>query len=1294
VFVLCAVLINTTGCHREPDQLSPDKKPFTTYRDIPGVTAQEISAIESLQKKYNTFTYAMTPSTEAFLKENNTVDGYAALFCEWLTGLFDIRFQPEIHAWGDLVVQLNAGAIDFAGNITPTEERRKIYHMTDPVADRQYKTIQLVGSPSLDRIALTRPLRYVFIEGAAIAATVASVTESGTYEAIFVRNYEEAYRALESERADAFIGDSAVVSSFDAYGNVYTNDFLPLIFSPVSMATARAELEPVISIVTKALRNGAMPYLNYLYNRGYQAYLKNKLFTRLNEEEREYLKNPSPIPLAVRYFNYPIDFYNTYENKWEGLAFDVLRRVEELSGLTFTVANDKNTTLFELYEMVRVGEAYLVPELIISSERREHYIWAEHKFISDQYALVSKSHFPNVSVNEITNMRVGLIKDTVRAELFHTWFPNAENVTEFDTDEDAMYALERGKVDLLMSSKNRLISYLNYYGLSDYKANYLFNYPYEATFGFNKEQTILCSIVDKALNLVDTYVITEQWMTKTYDYKIKLMEAQRPWLIGAVALSFAVLSLILILFYRTRSEGKRLEKLVVKVREASRAKNITIKLMESILNSVSSLIVVIDPVTSEILFMNEYMKQQFNIKNDCVGQLCYKVLQQGKNEVCDFCPRIHLDKEPDKIFIWEEHNAVTNLIYHKTDRYIDWPDGKTVHMQHSVDMTELIAAKEQAIQANQTKSSFLAKVSHEIRTPMNAILGITEIQLQNEKLPPDTQEALDKIYDSGYLLLNIINDILDLSKIEAGKLELMPVNYEVASLINDTIQLNAMRFDSKPINFELQVDENISSVLFGDELRIKQILNNLLSNAFKYTDSGGIMLSVAAEYNWQSEATQVTLVFRVSDTGQGMTKEQVDELFTEYTRFYTEANRMVEGTGLGLNITSHLVRMMGGEIFVESEPGKGSMFTVRLPQGFINSGVLGRETAENFRQHFGAKTQIKKTPQIVRDYMPYGRVLVVDDVETNLYVVRGLLAPYGLSTETVSSGFEAIDKIKNGSSYDIVFMDHFMPKMDGIEAAQIIRSLGYTRPIVMLTANALSGQAEMFLNKGFDDFISKPIDIRQLNVVLNKLVRDQYPAEIVESSRQIKDSLTKNYSAGSMPHPSLDSHLAEIFIRDAEKAAAALKAVHEKNVYRDEDIQSYIINIHAMKSALANIGETELSGFALKLEKAGRQGDTAVLSGETSSFLEKLRAVNEKIKPKEENTAENSNDDLAYLREKLAEIQKACTALDKKIAKGALGELQQKTWSHSVKKRLDAISEYLLHSDFEKAGKLAGYDSD
>jgi len=533
--------------------------------------------------------------------------------------------------------------------------------------------------------------------------------------------------------------------------------------------------------------------------------------------------------------------------------------------------------------------------------------------------------------------------------------------------------------------------------------------------------------------------------------------------------------------------------------------------------------------------------------------------------------------------------------------------------------------------ANIAKSAFLAKVSHEVRTPMNAILGITEIQLQNEKLSPDTQEALGVIYNSGYLLLGIINDILDLSKIEAGKLELVPVNYDVPSLINDIVHLNVMRYDSKPIEFKLQVDENVPTTLFGDELRIKQILNNLLSNAFKYTESGEISLSIAFEAQ-QEKTADITLVFRVSDTGQGMTTEQLNKLFDEYTRFNTESNRTTVGTGLGMAITKYLVRMMKGAISVESKPGKGSTFTVKLPQGVIaSSGVLGKELAKNLSLfNLGRAAQMKKAPQIIREYMPYGRILIVDDVETNLYVAKGLMTPYGLSVETAVSGFETIEKIKDGAIYDIIFMDHFMPRMDGIETTKNLRELGYTRPIVALTANALTGQAEMFAANGFDGFISKPIDIRQLNVTLNRLIRDKYPVETIETARHLKDNLKKNSVYGKAANgniadtawrPSIDPELAKIFSRDAEKAAATLEAIQEKEGnYGDEDIQTYIINVHAMKSALANIGETALSDSALKLEQAGRARDTAVMTAETPAFLNSLRALIEKIKPKDADT--------------------------------------------------------------------------
>jgi anti-sigma regulatory factor (Ser/Thr protein kinase) len=326
-------------------------------------------------------------------------------------------------------------------------------------------------------------------------------------------------------------------------------------------------------------------------------------------------------------------------------------------------------------------------------------------------------------------------------------------------------------------------------------------------------------------------------------------------------------------------------------------------------------------------------------------------------------------------------------------------------------------------------------------------LGITEIQMHNNDLSIDSKEALGKIYDSGYLLLHLINDILDLSKIESGKMELVLSKYETANLISDTVQMHALKLENTEIEFKLQITENIPATLIGDDLRIKQILNNLLSNAIKYTHKGSIVLTVDTETKESSDV--VILILQVIDTGMGMTNTQVEKLFEKYTRFNMEANRNTEGTGLGMTITKFLAELMTGSINVKSEPDKGSAFTVRIPQKKIDSEVLGKAVVEKLQQFkFSKMSKRKNTLELRQEYMPYGRILVVDDVETNLYVAQGLMMPYGLFVETVTSGIEAIEKIKSGNEYDIIFMDHFMPNMDGIEATNIIRNSGYSNRLL------------------------------------------------------------------------------------------------------------------------------------------------------------------------------------------------------------------------------------------------------
>jgi len=370
--------------------------------------------------------------------------------------------------------------------------------------------------------------------------------------------------------------------------------------------------------------------------------------------------------------------------------------------------------------------------------------------------------------------------------------------------------------------------------------------------------------------------------------------------------------------------------------------------------------------------------------------------------------------------------------------------------------------------SNREKGIFLSQVSHEIRTPMNVIIGISEIQLLDKSLPAKAQEGYRKIYESGSLLLNIINDILDFSKVGTDKPELICEEYDVPGLINDTVQLTRLRFKTKPITLKVILDEDTPCKLLGDKLRIKQIINNLLSNAFKNTEAGDVIFSICAETNNNNE--NVTFVFRIKDSGHGITESRLSSLFDEYT--------CINGTGLGMSITKRLINMMSGEINVKSNPDEGSVYTVRLPQIRCGTSLCGENN-----------TSPQKISHNINHQMPYGKVLIVDDVETNLFVAKGLLSPYGLHIETVNSGFDAIEKIKNNQTYDIIFMDHMMPDMDGIKTTKLLREMGYTHPIVALTANAVIGQKEMFLSNGFDGFISKPIDSRELNHILVEFIQ-------------------------------------------------------------------------------------------------------------------------------------------------------------------------------------------------------------
>jgi signal transduction histidine kinase/DNA-binding response OmpR family regulator/HPt (histidine-containing phosphotransfer) domain-containing protein len=549
-------------------------------------------------------------------------------------------------------------------------------------------------------------------------------------------------------------------------------------------------------------------------------------------------------------------------------------------------------------------------------------------------------------------------------------------------------------------------------------------------------------------------------------------------------------------------------------------------------------------------------------------------------------------------------------------------------------MKELALVAESASEA---KSHFLANMSHEMRTPLNAVIGFAELELGKEKegvsaYPAETRESLEKIYSSGVTLLGLINDILDISKIESGKFELVPVNYDTPSLLNDTMVLNIVRIGSKPIVFKLDIDEDLPARLFGDELRIKQIFNNLLSNAFKYTKEGEVVLRIRCE----RDEAGVWMHCSVSDTGIGIKEEDAGRLFGEYNQVDTKSNRHIEGTGLGLAITKRMVEMMKGTISVASEYGKGSVFTLRILQGFISDVVIGKELAENLMEFRYIMARQDRNRQLTRAHIPYARVLVVDDVSTNLDLARGILKPYGMTVDCVTSGRAAIDLVRKGEPrYNAIFMDHMMPGMDGIEAVQIIRDeidSDYARnvPVIALTANAIIGNEKLFLNNGFQDFLTKPIDIMKMNGSINRWVRDKKlerelgldtESRLAEGGQDMENK--NSNKRGKKMEQQITELIRSVQVEglDAEKGLerfggdgkAYLDSLRSYVVHTPllleaaqtaESLADYIITVHGIKGSSYGISANLIGQRAEQLEHAAKAGNGDFINNENEGFVE------------------------------------------------------------------------------------------
>ena len=522
---------------------------------------------------------------------------------------------------------------------------------------------------------------------------------------------------------------------------------------------------------------------------------------------------------------------------------------------------------------------------------------------------------------------------------------------------------------------------------------------------------------------------------------------------------------------------------------------------------------------------------------------------------------------------------------------------------------QLIEANKKSEVASRAKSDFLAAMSHELRTPLNTIIGFSEIEL-NKSIKNETMDNVTRIYQSGIHLLKIINDILDLSKLDSGKFEITSDEYDTAYMISSTVDMNIIRIGSKCIQFSLEISSDFPAKLTGDELRIKQIINNLLSNAIKYTREGMVQLIIDCK---EMRGNHVLVTFTVKDSGIGIRSEDIGKLFDDYTQLDTRTNREVEGTGLGLSISKKIARMMGGDITVESEYGKGSCFTAHIIQERNDSSFIGADTSYALRrcQHIPlasrALSEKKERYGVFSSHFKeenikyFYKILAVDDHLNNLLLIREQLKPYGIQVDTASSGHEAIEKIQNMDElnlfYDLILMDHMMPGMDGIETMKAIKNNDrYANiPIIVLTANALRGMKEYYLEQGFADFIAKPVDQNTLNEVLKK--------HLTENKEQIDDNSGQAIVSNDL-NSVFSSEIIKQRIDKLNHICAAFEIVKEA----DDDYKKCCDMLRACCEELESWAQNHTQAApaaaetAQRLQKAIMDGDTE-MTGKTLKEL-------------------------------------------------------------------------------------------
>ena len=603
---------------------------------------------------------------------------------------------------------------------------------------------------------------------------------------------------------------------------------------------------------------------------------------------------------------------------------------------------------------------------------------------------------------------------------------------------------------------------------------------------------------------------------------------------------------------------------------------------------------------------------------------------------------------------------------------------------------------DRAIAASEAKSAFLSNMSHEIRTPINAVLGMNEMILR-ESEDKNILAYSESIKIAGNTLLGIINDILDFSKIEAGKIEIIPVDYDMSSVVNDLVSMVQTRADEKGLALSLDFDKTMPKLLHGDEVRVKQVITNILTNAVKYTEKGSITFSMGYE-KIPEDPDHILINVAVKDTGIGIKEEDMQKLFSEFERIEEKRNRNIEGTGLGMSITQKLLEMMGSALQVDSIYGLGSKFYFSLRQQ-----VIGWEELGDYEKVYieMVKDQKKYRESFVA---PDANILVVDDNSMNLMVFKSLLKQTQLKIDLAESGNEAISLVCD-KKYDMIFLDHMMPEKDGIETLHEMHALkghpNQETPTVCLTANAISGAREKYLSEGFDDYLTKPVDAEKLE----KMLVEYLPADKVTLT-EMSDEPEEDKAEDGTKEEQLPEILAPLETADwidpetgiknsggADSYMPLLKIFYStldekadeiQRFYEQEDWKNYTIKVHALKSSARIIGATEFGEKAQLLENAGKEGDERYILTEHERFMSEYRSFKSTLEPIfEEKQEDKPEADPELMADVYEELLAAAEDMDCDRIFDTFAELEHYSIPEREKDRWKRIKEAAERYDYE-----------